>query len=122
MPLSSLVPLGQRTPLVAVDQFEEVLTQDCDPLLQQLADLPDGGPLTVVLTLREDSFGAFFVRHATFGERLRQNAIALRGMDLGELGEVVRAPAALRGVRISDRLVDELAGSGSRPSGCIAAP
>jgi hypothetical protein len=97
--------------LVAVDQFEEVLAQDCELLLQELADLPDDGPLTVVLTLREDSFGAFFVRHAIFGERLRQSAVALRGMDLAELREAVRSPAALRGVRISDRLVDELAGT-----------
>ena len=43
-----------------VDQFEEVLAQDCDLLLQQIADLPDDGLLTVVLTLREDSFGSIF--------------------------------------------------------------
>jgi hypothetical protein len=97
--------------LVAVDQFEEVLAQDCGLLLQELADLPVGGPLTVVLTLREDSFGAFFVRHAIFGERLRQSAVALRGMDLAELREAIRSPASLRGVRISARLVDELAGT-----------
>ena len=96
--------------LVTVDQFEEVLAQDCDLLLRQLADLPDDGLLTVVLTLREDSFGTFFVRHASFGERLRLSAVALRGMDAAELAEVIREPAALRGVRISDRLVDELVG------------
>ena len=97
--------------LVTVDQFEEVLAQDCGLLLQQFADLPDDGMLTAVLTLREDSFGTFFVRHARFGEQLRQNAVALRGMDRGELDEVVRGPAALHGVRISDRLVDELVGT-----------
>ena len=102
---------GMERVLVTVDQFEEVLTQDCDLLLQQLADLPDDGMLTAVVTLREDSFGAFFVRHASFGERLRQNAIALRGMDRGELEEAVRNPAALRGVQIADPLVDELAGA-----------
>ena len=94
--------------LVTVDQFEEVLTQDSDLLLRQLADLPDEETLTVVLTLREDSFGAFFVRHASFGERLRQNAVALRGMDRDELDDAVRRPAALRGVRIADPLVAEL--------------
>lgn len=97
--------------LVTVDQFEEVLPQECDLLLRQLADLPDNGLLTVVLTLREDSFGTFFVRHASFGERLRLSAVALRGMDSAELAEVIRKPAALRGVRISDRLVDELVGA-----------
>jgi hypothetical protein len=102
---------GKEHVLVVVDQFEEVLTQDCDLLLRQLADLPDEGMLTAVLTLREDSFGAFFVRHASFGERLRQSAVALRGMDRDELDEAVRNPAALRGVRIADPLVDELAGA-----------
>ena len=102
---------GMERVLVTVDQFEEVLTQDCDLLLQQMADLPDDGMLTAVLILREDSFGAFFVRHASFGERLRLSAIALRGMDRGELDEAVRNPAALRGVQIADPLVDELAGT-----------
>ena len=102
---------GSKRVLVTVDQFEEVLVEDCDPLLRQLADLPDDGMLTVVLTLREDSFGAFFVRHASFGERLRHSAVALRGMDRGELDDVVRRPAALRGVRIADPLVEELAGT-----------
>ena len=99
---------GHDRVLVAVDQFEEVLAQDSEVLLAQLADLPDDGTLTAVLTLREDSFGAFFVRHASFGERLRHSAVALRGMDRGELEEVVRVPAALRGVRIADPLVEEL--------------
>jgi hypothetical protein len=102
---------GKERVLVTVDQFEEVLTQDCDLLLRQLADLPDGGMLTAVLVLREDSFGALFVRHTSFGERLRQSAVALRGMDRSELDEAVRNPAALRGVQIWDPLVDELAGA-----------
>ena len=96
---------------MTVDLFEEVLTQDCGPLLQQLADLPDDGTLTVVLTLREDSFGAFFVRHAGFGERLRRNAVALRGMNRSELAEAVQTPAVRRGVKIADRLVSQLAGA-----------
>lgn len=102
---------GHERVLVTVDQFEEVLAQESDVLLAQLADLADDGTLTAVLTLREDSFGAFFVRHASFGERLRHSAIALRGMDRGELEEVVRVPAALRGVRIADPLVEELIGA-----------
>ena len=110
---------GQEHVLVVVDQFEEMLTQDCDLLLRQLADLPDDGMLTAVLTLREDSFGAFFVRHARFGERLRQSAVALRGMDRDELDEAVRIPAALRGVRIADPLVDELAGTVSDRPGAL---
>jgi hypothetical protein len=103
--------LGRDHLLVTVDQFEEVVTQESDPLLQQLAELPGGGVLTVVLALREDSFGALFVRHVAFGERLRQAAFALRGMDRGELDEAVRDPAALRGLRISDGLVNELVGA-----------
>lgn len=100
---------GLERLLIVVDQFEEVLGQDCDVLLQQLANLPDDGTLTVVLTLREDSFGDFFVRHVSFGERLRNNAIALRGMDRSEVAEAVRNPAALRDVQITDPLIDELA-------------
>ena len=102
---------GRERVLVIIDQFEEVLAQDCEVILRQLAELPDDGALTVVLTLREDSFGAFFVRHESFGERLRGSAMALRGMDRDELDEVVRIPAALRGVRISDALAEELAGA-----------
>ncbi len=102
---------GREHVLVIVDQFEEVLAQDCEVILRQLAELPDDGALTVVLTLREDSFGAFFVRHESFGERLRRSAVALRGMDRGELDEVVRIPAALRGVQITDALAEELAGA-----------
>jgi hypothetical protein len=100
---------GLERVLVTVDQFEEVLTQDCEELLHQLAELPHEGALTVVLTLREDSFGELFVRHASFGERLRRSAVAVRGMDLAELKEIVRCPAELRGVRIAPSLVEELA-------------
>ena len=99
---------GRERVLVTVDQFEEVLTQDCDQILRQLADLPDDGMLTVVLTLREDSFGAFFVRDAGFGERLRQSAVALRGMDRSELAVAVRAPAELHSVQIAPPLVEKL--------------
>ena len=92
-----------------MDQFEEVLSQDCDLLLQQLADLADDGLITAVLTLREDSFGTFFVRHKSFGERLRHSAVALRGMNRDGLAEAIRTPAARRGVQIAGPLVDELA-------------
>jgi serine phosphatase RsbU (regulator of sigma subunit) len=102
---------GKESLLVIIDQFEEVLAQDCGTLLQQFAELPDRGKLTAVLTLREDSFGTFFVRHVAFGEQLRRNAVALRGMDAGELEEAVRAPAALRSVQITDGLVNELVGT-----------
>jgi hypothetical protein len=102
---------GCERVLVIADQFEEVLAQDSEVILQQLAELPDDGALRVVLTLREDSFGTFFVRHESFGERLRRSAVALRGMNRDELDEVVRIPAALRGVRITDALAEELAGA-----------
>jgi Trypsin-like peptidase domain len=100
---------GKEHLLVTIDQFEETVTQDCELLLQQLAELPERGVLTVAIALREDSFGAFFVRHAAFGERLRRSAIALRGMDRSELTEAIVAPAMLRGKRISSRLADKLA-------------
>jgi len=95
--------------LIIIDQFEEALTQDCGPVIKQFADLSDKGILTVVLTLREDSFGAFFVRDKSFGERLRRSAIALRGMDRRELVDAIRRPAEQCGVQIADSLVDKLA-------------
>ena len=69
--------------MIVIDQFEEELVREreSDPILRQLGDLRDGGLLTVVLTLRGDSFGRFFESQETFGERLRQNAIQLLGMD-----------------------------------------
>lgn len=94
--------------LIVIDQFEEALTADDDPVLEQLAALPDRGVLTVVLTIRADSFGDFFVRDKSFGERLRRNAIALRGMKERELAEVIRRPAERHGIHVTDQLVAEL--------------
>jgi hypothetical protein len=91
-----------------IDQFEETLVRGRDPLLRQLGDLRDGGLLTVVLTLREDSFGALFVSQETFGEQLRRNAVPLRGMDRYELTEAIRLPAEWHGIDVTDPLVEEL--------------
>ena len=80
--------------VIVIDQFEEALARkgESNPVLRQLGDLRDGGLLTVVLTLREDSFGALFVSQQKFGERLRRNAIPLRGMDRHELTDAIRLP------------------------------
>jgi hypothetical protein len=99
--------------LLVVDQFEEALQDDCDDcsrLLTQFATFADKNlsPLVAVLALREDSFGAFFVRNIDFGERLRSSAVALRGMGTDELGQVICAPAEARGVTIQKKLVNEL--------------
>ena len=94
--------------VIVIDQFEEALAGERDPILRQLGDLRDGGLLTVVLTLREDSFGALFVSQETFGERLRRNAVPLRGMDRYELTEAIRLPAEWHGIDVTDPLVEEL--------------
>jgi hypothetical protein len=96
--------------VIVIDQFEEALVPDgeSDPLLRQLGDLREGGILTVVLTLRGDSFGKFFESQESFGERLRRNAIALRGMDERELREAIRRPAERHGFDVTDPLVEEL--------------
>ncbi|MFC4536981.1 hypothetical protein [Sphaerisporangium dianthi] len=104
---------GSDRLLLVIDQFEEILQSESlenDALLLQLAGLAEERhpSFVAVLALREDAFGAFFVRHADFGECLRDKAIALRGMDAAELAEAVRAPAALRGVTIADRLEEKL--------------
>jgi hypothetical protein len=108
-----LASTGTDRLLLVVDQFEEVAqdnSDDCSRLLTEFAQFADENrsPLVAVLTLREDSFGTFFVRHADFGERLRRSAVALRGMGVDELGQVIHAPAALRAVVIQKKLVDEL--------------
>ena len=96
--------------VIVIDQFEEALAPEgeSDRGLGQLSDLRDGGLLTVVLTLREDSFGALFVSQETFGERLRRNAIPLRGMDRHELTDAICLPAEWHGIDVTDSLVEEL--------------
>lgn len=96
--------------VIVIDQFEEALDPDGEggPILRQLGDLRDGGILTVVLTLRGDSFGKFFESQESFGERLRRNAIALRGLEEGELRDAIRRPAELNGCEVTVPLVDEL--------------
>jgi hypothetical protein len=102
-------PTWQRA-VIVIDQFEEALARkgESDPVLRELGDLRDGGLLTVVFTLREDSFGALFVSQPKFGERLRQNAIPLRGMDRHELTDAIRLPAEWYGRDVTDPLVEEL--------------
>jgi len=96
--------------VIVIDQFEEALVPDekSDPILRQLGDLRDGGILTIVLTLRGDSFGKFVESQESFGEPLRRNAIVVRGMDERELREAIRRPAERHGFDVSDPLVDEL--------------
>ena len=96
--------------VIVIDQFEEALAREgeSDPVLRQLGALRDGALLTLVLTLREDSFGALFVSHKTFGERLRRSAIPLRGMDRHELTDAIRLPAEWYGCDVTDPLVEEL--------------
>ena len=96
--------------VIVIDQFEDALVSDGEreSILCQLADLRDGGILTVVLTIREDAFGRYVKSTAGFGERLRRTAVVLRGMDEDELRRAIRLPAERRGFEVTDPLVDEL--------------
>jgi len=101
---------GWERAVIVIDQFEEALVQEREsgPILHQLGGLPDGGLLTVVLTLRGDAFGRLFESQDSFGERLRRNVIRLLGMDKHELTEAIRLPAEWYGLDVTDPLVEEL--------------
>jgi hypothetical protein len=101
---------GWERAVIVIDQFEEALVREgeSDPILRQLGDLRDGGPLTVVLTLRGDAFGRLFESQDSFGERLRRNVIRLLGMDKHELTEAIRLPAEWHGVDVTEPLVEDL--------------
>jgi hypothetical protein len=101
---------GWERAVIVIDQFEEVLAREGEsaPVFRELAGLPDGGALTVVLTLREDSFGDLFVSQGAFGDRLRRNAIPVSGMNRDELIKAIRLPAEWHGCEVTDVLVEEL--------------
>ena len=99
--------------VIVIDQFEEALGEEdtIDPVLRQLSDLPDGGLLTVVVTLRGDAFGRLLESQDSFGDRLRRNVIRLFGMDKHELAEAIRLPAEWYGLDVTDQLVERLTGA-----------
>ncbi|MEA2500635.1 MAG: hypothetical protein QOD01_746 [Actinomycetota bacterium] len=105
---------GTDRVLLVIDQFEELVTQSRNDkrveFLSELATLARRGQesLVVVLALREDYFGQLFVGHEAFGERLREFAIAIRGMSDEELQAAVEQPAAITGVHFERGLAEEI--------------
>jgi DNA-binding SARP family transcriptional activator len=106
-----ILPEGNGTLLLIIDQFEELytLTSDekqrerfIDSLLEALAE--PGSPLRVVVTLRAD----FYDRplgYLPLGELLQQHTEVALPLSLDELEQAVRGPAARRGVQLETRLM-----------------
>lgn len=108
-----LAATGADRLLLVIDQFEETVDDSSAPhgLLDGLAELAgcERSDTVAVLTLREDAFGRFFVLPGRFGEALRRTAVALRGMETGELNAAIVRPAGLRGLTLHSRVVHQLA-------------
>ena len=113
--LRRILPEGNGTLLLIIDQFEELytLTSDekqrerfIDSLLEALAE--PGSPLRVVVTLRAD----FYDRplgYLPLGELLQQHTEVALPLSLDELEQAVRGPAARRGVRLETGLMAAIA-------------
>jgi serine/threonine protein kinase/DNA-binding SARP family transcriptional activator len=110
-----ILPEGNGTLLLIIDQFEELytLTSDekqrerfIDSLLEALAE--PGSPLRLVVTLRAD----FYDRplgYLPLGELLQQHTEVALPLSLDELEQAVRGPAARRGVRLETGLMAAIA-------------
>jgi WD40 repeat protein/DNA-binding SARP family transcriptional activator len=106
-----ILPEGNGTLLLIIDQFEELYTltsdeKQRDRFIDSLlaAIIEPGSPLRVVVTLRAD----FYDRplgYLPLGELLQQHTEVALPLSLDELEQAVRGPAARRGVRLETRLM-----------------
>jgi Novel STAND NTPase 1 len=96
--------------VIVVDQFEEALVEDggSGPVLRQLGDLRDGGILTVVLTLRGDSFGRFFESQESFGNGCGETPSPCAAWANTNCARPSDARLSGTGVRSTGPLVEEL--------------
>ena len=107
------LPEGDGPVLVAVDQFEEMYTvNDADRRRDLIAALSE-----FTASRRELTFGVLTVRADYYGvlaenpraARALQNATVLvPALDHGQLRDVIVGPAAVKGITVSDDLVDLL--------------
>lgn len=112
-----------RQLLIVVDQFEELLTLDPEPVAE-LADvlfrdtLPSG--VRVLTTLRADFLEAALA-HPGLGPLCGRQIYALGPMSAGQLREIVTAPVdAIPGVYYEPHLVDRILADTSSEPGALA--
>jgi WD40 repeat protein/DNA-binding SARP family transcriptional activator len=113
--IQRILPQGDGTLLLVVDQFEELYTLTTDEkqrerfidcLLAAIAE--PGSPLRLVVTLRAD----FYDRplgYLPLGELLQQHTEVALPLSLDELEQAVRGPAAGRGVQLETGLMAAIA-------------
>jgi WD40 repeat protein/serine/threonine protein kinase/DNA-binding SARP family transcriptional activator len=106
-----ILPEGNGTLLLIIDQFEELYTltsdeKQRDRFIDSLlaAIIEPGSPLRLVVTLRAD----FYDRplgYLPLGELLQQHTELVLPLSLDELEQSVRGPAARRGVQLETGLM-----------------
>ena len=121
-PLARFLRSEDRPLLVVVDQLEELLATDGHPdqdLLDLLLPQPDDveAAVRIVLILRAD-FQPVLQSIPGFHTRLNERLYLLSPLTPGQLRQVVERPAAARGVRFEQGLVEQIladAAGGSLP-------
>ncbi|HJT03478.1 MAG TPA: trypsin-like peptidase domain-containing protein, partial [Pseudonocardiaceae bacterium] len=112
-PLARFLRSMNRSLLVVVDQFEELLAtgQPLDPQLLELLfppqDAVDEHPARVVITLRADYLPALLAIPG-LGARLDQRLYMLSPLTNAELHAAVQCPATARRVEFETGLVDQI--------------
>ena len=111
-PLARFLRSENRPLLVVVDQLEELLATDGHPdqhLLDLLLPQPDDveAAARIVLTLRAD-FQPVLQSIPGFHTRLNERLYLLSPLTPGQMRQVVECPAAARGVRFEQGLVEQI--------------
>lgn len=110
--LATAVP-GVQSVLLVVDQLEELFT--LTPEAERVAFIEEltaavtepGSRLRVVATLRAD-FHDRPLRYSRFGRLVADGAVAVVGMNISQLDQAIREPAARSGIEIEPSVVSEI--------------
>src|SRR5215213_7725101 len=108
--------------VLAVDQFEEVLTvapkQTASAFIKTLIATQEGAPLRVLLVLRADFYGHAIDLNPELSDRLLTAQINLRRMSREELRDAIVKPAQRVGLQVEPELVPiMLDDAGDAPGG-----